>query len=168
MGLLGESALNLDDRDWPIYTKIPDAPPVKFGPNAEVSNSVIADGAIINGRVENSIVYPWVYIEEGAAVSDSIVMHGSIVAGGASVNRTILDKSVEVEGDARVGVGDGAPPNGDFPEQLACGVSIIGKRATIPAGFEVGRNCLIDIGVGADRYDGLNGALPSGSSILEE
>ncbi|MCP4231712.1 MAG: glucose-1-phosphate adenylyltransferase [bacterium] len=167
LGLLGESALDLNDEEWPVYTKVPDAPPVKFGPQAEVSNSIIADGAIVNGRVADSIVYPWTYIEEGAAVSGSIVMHGSTITGGASVDRAILDKSVKVEADARVGFGDEARPNDDFPEQLDCGLSIIGKRAVVPAGFEVGRNCLIDIGVGAARYEGMDGVLPSGGSMLE-
>jgi len=143
----GEPACSFDDPRWPIYTKLPDDPPVKLGPHAAVENSIVADGSIINGRVENSVLFRRTYVEEGAEVRDSVLMDGVRVAGGAAVDRAILDKLVLVSPDAYVGadVGEGRP-NEDFPAQLRRGVTLVGKRTTIPPGFVVGRNCLIDVG----------------------
>lgn len=162
----GNPACSFDEPRWPIYTKLPDDPPVKLGPHAEVENSVVADGSIINGRVENSVLFRRVYVEEGAEVKDSILMDGVRVAGGAAADRAILDKYVVVSAGARVGadVGD-CRPNTDFPTQLSGGISLVGKRITVPPGFVVGRNCLVDVGARADawgRFD--DGKMPNGAS----
>ena len=92
----GNEACAFDEPRWPVYTRLPDDPPVKLGPRAAVENSIVADGSIINGRVENSVLFRRVYVEEGAEVRGSILMDGARVAGGASVDRAILDKMVVV------------------------------------------------------------------------
>ncbi len=141
------SPCSFDDQRWPIYTKLLDDPPVKFGPEAEVGNSLIADGSIINGRVENSVLFRRVYVEAGASVEGCIVMDNTRVGAGASLRQAILDKWVRVGAGARVGEDVGEPrANEDFPEQLNRGITLVGKRARIPRDFLVGRNCLIDIG----------------------
>jgi glucose-1-phosphate adenylyltransferase len=162
----GNPACSFDEPQWPVYTKLPDDPPVKLGPHAAVENSVVADGSIINGRVENSVLFRRVYVEEGAEVRDSILMNGVRVAGGASVDRSILDKYVVVSAGARVGADVGeCRANKDFPTQLSGGISLLGKRITVPPGFVVGRNCLVDVGARADswgRFD--NHEMPNGTS----
>jgi len=137
----------LDDPRWPIYTRLPDDPPVKLGPNAVVDNSLVADGSIINGRVENSVLFRRVYVEDGAQVKGSIVMDGTRLEAGAVVDRAILDKRVRVDRGARVGADVGeARPNENYPEQLDHGITLIAKGINIPARFTIGRNCLVDVG----------------------
>ncbi len=164
--LTEKSACYLDDPSWPIYTKLPDDPPVKFGPEAEVEGSLIADGSIINGRVESSVLFGRVYVEAGARVKGSVVMNGTRVGPGASLDRAILDKSVTVGPGARVGADLGEPrPNENFPQQLSCGITLVGKRADIPAGFAIGRNCLVDAGVGETTLRRFaDGAMLNGTS----
>lgn len=80
----------------PIYTKIADNVPVSYGPDCQVSNSLIADGCNIEGIVENSILFRGVKVEPGAAVRNSIVMQGTTICSGASLHAVIADKNVTI------------------------------------------------------------------------
>ena len=162
----GNPACSFDEPRWPVYTKLLDDPPVKLGPHAAVENSIVADGSIINGRVENSVLFRRVYVEEGAEVHDSILMDGARVAGGAAADRAILDKLVAVSRGARVGADVGeARANADFPAQMNRGVTLIGKRIKIPPDFTVGRNCLVDVGTRPDVWGRFgDGKMPNGTS----
>ncbi len=75
-----------------IRTKVQDAHPVKYGPNAKVSNSLVATGCNIRGTVENSIVFRGCTIEDGAVVKNSILMPNTHLAEGVLVDRVICDK----------------------------------------------------------------------------
>jgi glucose-1-phosphate adenylyltransferase len=159
------SPCSFDDQRWPIYTKLLDDPPVKFGPEAEVKNSLIADGSVINGRVENSVLFGRVYVEIGASVEGCIIMDHSRVGAGASLRQAILDKWVRVGPGARVGEDVGVPrANEDFPEQLNRGITLVGKRARVPRDFVVGRNCLIDVGTPETTMERMGNPMANGAS----
>lgn len=80
----------------PIYTSVNDSPPTKYGENAVVENSIIADGCIINGTVKNSVIFRGVKILEGALVSNSIVMQDSEIGINATLNHIVTDKNVMI------------------------------------------------------------------------
>ena len=80
----------------PIYTKIKDEVPAKYGTSAQVSNSLVADGCIIDGTVENSIIFRGVKIAKGAVVKNCILMQGTTVNEGCNLNYVISDKDVTV------------------------------------------------------------------------
>lgn len=80
-----------------IYTKIRDEVPAKYGKNAVVSNSFIADGCVIEGEVENCVLFRGVYIGRGAKVSNSIIMQSSRVEDNVKLNCVIIDKDVFVK-----------------------------------------------------------------------
>ncbi len=82
--------------DRPVYTKVRDDMPAIYGLGSSVKNSLIASGCIIDGEVENSVLFRGVRVEKGAVVKNSILMQGSFVATGSSLNYTITDKSVAV------------------------------------------------------------------------
>ena len=84
----------------PILTKVKDMVPTLYGFNAEVSNSLIADGCVINGTVKNSILFRGVTVEEGAVVEDSIIMQNGVVGKNAAIRRIITDKNVTISEDA--------------------------------------------------------------------
>ncbi|MEG1559735.1 MAG: glucose-1-phosphate adenylyltransferase subunit GlgD [Clostridia bacterium] len=100
---------DLFNPDHPIYTKIKDEVPAKYGSNAHVRNSIVADGCVIDGIVENSVLFRGVRIEAGAEVRNCIVMQGSEIQRGASLDCTILDKSVTVKRNRRLAGYDGFP-----------------------------------------------------------
>lgn len=79
-----------------IYTKVKDSVPTMFGAKSSVKNSLIADGCVINGTVENSILFRGVVIEEGAVVKDSIIMEGGIVMKNSKISYFITDKQVVI------------------------------------------------------------------------
>lgn len=108
MDFLKSDVRNLFFKTYPyISTKAKDEPPAKFNENANISNSIISGGDIINGTVENSVLFRKVFIAEDAIVRNSIIMEGSTIGRGAIVENAILDKTVFVsEGQHIIGTSD--------------------------------------------------------------
>jgi len=82
--------------DRPIFTKVKDEVPVQYKDTAEVKNSLVANGCIIRGRVENSIIFRGVQIGKGAVVKDCVLMQRCQVEDGARVENVICDKNVMI------------------------------------------------------------------------
>jgi glucose-1-phosphate adenylyltransferase len=107
-----------------------DAPPARFGAAADVSRSLVAPGCRVSGRVRRSVLFPWVTVEEGAIVEDSVILNRVTIRAGARVLRSVVDKDVSV--------GEGALLCGD--ERL---VSVgkganVGDGAILKSGAEIG------------------------------
>lgn len=79
-----------------IYTKVSDNAPVKYDLDSKVSNSLIADGCIIEGEVENSVLFRGVKVGKGAKVKNCIFMQGTVVGDNAELNYLITDKNVSI------------------------------------------------------------------------
>ena len=91
-----DNCKQLFNRERPIYTKVRDDMPAIYGLGSSVKNSLVANGCIIDGEVENSILFRGVRVEKGAVVKNSILCQGSFVASGSSLNYTVTDKSVAI------------------------------------------------------------------------
>jgi glucose-1-phosphate adenylyltransferase len=157
LALLEENpALDLYDPNWVIHTRSAERPPVKCKPPSEIDNSLLSNGCVINGTVINSVLSPGVRVERGAVVRDSVVMSDTTIKAGALIDRCVLDKQIEIGADAQVGVGDDNTPNQLEPANLNTGITIVGKRARIPAGATIGRNCRIDPNVTPDDFEQLH------------
>ena len=83
----------------PIYTKIRDDNPTRYIEGAAAKNVMIADGCIIEGEVENSILFRGVKVAKGAKVKNSILMQDTVVEEGAVCNYLITDKAVTISKD---------------------------------------------------------------------
>lgn len=79
-----------------IYTKVSDNAPVKYDLDSKVSNSLIADGCIIEGEVENSVLFRGVKVGKGAKVKNCILMQGTVVGDNAELNYLITDKNISI------------------------------------------------------------------------
>jgi glucose-1-phosphate adenylyltransferase len=166
MDLLEEHpALDLYDKDWVIHTRSEERAPARIGPTASVHRSLISHGCLIAGTVERSVLSPGVRVDPGAVVRDSIVMFDSVIRAGAVVDRAILDKEVQVGPNAIVGMGsDYDTPNKQEPGRLNTGITVVGKRAVIPAGVRIGRN--VKIAERARKADfGTKKQIPSGGTV---
>ena len=98
MSLLDKDTKNkLFDKERPIYTKERDDMPTLYGKDAEVKNTLIADGCEIKGTVENSILFKGVKVEEGAVVKNSILMQDTVIGENTKVNYIIADKNVNIK-----------------------------------------------------------------------
>ena len=91
-----ENCLNLFNAERPVYTKLKDDMPATYGIGSSVKNSLVANGCIIDGEVENSIVFRGARIEKGAVVKNSIVMQDTYIAQNSVINCVITDKNVVV------------------------------------------------------------------------
>ena len=88
--------------DRPIFTRVTDEVPAYYGMECEVSGSVIADGCMIEGRVENCVLSRSVKIGKGAVVKNCVIMQGSVVGEGASLENVVVDKWVNITGGAQL------------------------------------------------------------------
>ncbi|ADL52492.1 glucose-1-phosphate adenylyltransferase subunit GlgD [Clostridium cellulovorans] len=89
-------ASELFKRELPIHTRTADNPPTRYGREARVKNSYISNGAIIEGIVENSIVFRGVKVDKGAVVKDSILMTKSHIGEGVRIQCAIADKYCDI------------------------------------------------------------------------
>lgn len=105
MELLGkEPAFNLfDTGERPIMSNAPTRPPHVIGAHGSVDDSLVANGARIDGSVEHSIISTDVRIGERARVKDSILLPGAVVGAGATVVNAILGEGAQVLPGAVVG-----------------------------------------------------------------
>lgn len=87
---------SLFDAESPIYTKTGDNAPVKYGLETVVKNSTIADGCMIEGTVENCVLFRGVKIGKGAVVKNCVLMQGTVVGERCSLESVVTDKEVEI------------------------------------------------------------------------
>jgi glucose-1-phosphate adenylyltransferase len=166
LALLSDNpALDLYDPNWVIHTRSKECPPVKLGSTGQSRNSLASNGCVIDGTVIHSVLSPGVCVEPGAVVRDSVIMDDTIIRAGAVIDRCILDKEIEIGAGTQVGAGDDMTPNLLEPGNLNTGITIVGKRARVPAGAIVGRNCRIDANTTPKDYDQLQ--VPSGAAISQ-
>ncbi len=83
--------------DWPIYTTTHNTPPALYGEHAVVSNSFIANGCVIKGKVKNSILSRDVVVEEGAVVENCIIFTHTEIGPNVKLKYVVTDKYSEVK-----------------------------------------------------------------------
>ena len=86
----------------PIYTKVRDRVPTYYGETSEIENCLIADGCILDGEVEDSILFREVTIGKGAEVENCILFNEAVIGEGAELKYVILDKNVTVTPGAKL------------------------------------------------------------------
>ena len=96
MKLLDDYNLDALFSGAPIYTKVRDDNPTRYIAEAKVKNVMVADGCVIEGEVENSILFRGVKVAKGAKVKNCILMQDTVIKEGAIVDYTITDKQVVI------------------------------------------------------------------------
>lgn len=88
----------------PIYTKVRDDAPSRYGLTSSVKGSLVAQGCVIDGTVEGSIISKGVRIGKGASVKNCIIMQDCKISDGAKLENVVIDKDVVItEGRALTG-----------------------------------------------------------------
>lgn len=166
LALLSDNpALDLYDPNWVIHTRSKERPPVKLGSAGQSRASLVSNGCVTDGTVIHSVLSPGVCVEPGAVVRDSVIMDDTIIRAGAVIDRCVLDKEIEIGAGTQVGAGDDMTPNLLEPANINTGITIVGKRARVPAGAIIGRNCRIDANTTPKDYNQLQ--VPSGATISQ-
>lgn len=96
MKLLDDENLDALFSGHTIYTKIRDDNPTRYIGDAKASNVMVADGCVIEGEVENSILFRGVKIGKGAKVKNCILMQDTVVEDGVDIEYVITDKKVTI------------------------------------------------------------------------
>jgi len=133
------SGLDLTDDSWPIYGRSVNAPPAFLGTEAKIRHSAINRGSILEGTVENSVLFTNVTVGKGAEVRYSVLLPGTVVEEGTVVEYAILGGDGCVVGkNCRVG---GVPASEEEKKLaiLAPGCRLEEGREVLP-GVMLGQN----------------------------
>ncbi len=138
MDLLGP-APRIDMEAWGLRTNllhrdIAGCQPLKVGGAARIANSLIYNGCHIEGRVENSILFPGVRVAAGAVVKDSILFFNNEVGPGASLGKVVSDVNTSYGAATCIG---------DCDADTRTGITVIGWNNCIPEGLRIGTGCAV-------------------------
>lgn len=120
--------LNLADPSWKIYSRTNSLPPQYIADNASVEHSLVTDGCEVYGKLDYSILFENVVVEDGASVEYSLVMPGTVIKKGAKVKYSIIAENVVVDENAQIGAEPGMENADDW------GIAVVG------AGVKIGKN----------------------------
>lgn len=88
--------------NWPIYTRVNDEVPTYYGTECAVSGCVIADGCVIEGSAEHSVLGRGVRVGKGAKITNSVIMQGVTVGENAVLENVIIDKWAVISANAEL------------------------------------------------------------------
>lgn len=119
-----QSCLNFFDNTWRIYSASILQPPHFISSKAQIRNSLISDGCVLEGKIEHSILFPGVSVGQDSWIKDSIIMPGVQIGEKVRVEKSIIGENTVV--------GDGSYIGGD-------GITVIEDCLNLPENAQVGR-----------------------------
>lgn len=91
-----KTADSLFDADWPIYTRTNDSCPTQYFESADVKKSMVSNGCLIEGTIENSVIGRGCVIQKGAVVKNSVLLPGAFVGENVYVENQVIDKNAKL------------------------------------------------------------------------
>jgi glucose-1-phosphate adenylyltransferase len=102
MDFLKPEVRNYFFRQAPVVSsKVSDLPPVKYNPGAVVKNSLISSGSIINGTVENSVIYKKVFVGNNCVIKNSIVLNDVYLGDNVYIENCIIESRDTIKANTR-------------------------------------------------------------------
>lgn len=139
MDLLGEEPeLELQDRNWIIYSVNPNRPPQYLSEDAVVDNSMINKGTQIMGTVKNSVLFFGVKVAQDAVVEDSVILPNTRINSGAKIKNSIIGRNVIVEKDSKIGIEKENEASDELKITVIGDDEVIPEASNIKAGMVVG------------------------------
>ncbi len=86
-------------QDRPVYTKVRDDMPARYGLGAQACNSLVADGCVIEGEVRGSVLFRGVHVGKGSVVEDCVIMQDSEIRQNCRLSYVVTDKNVVIKDD---------------------------------------------------------------------
>lgn len=107
MDLLKEdNELNSTDDEWKIYSVNPVRPAQYIGPQASVNSSLVVEGCIIHGQVENSVLFQGVTVGKNSVIRNSVIMPNTKIGENVVIDKAIIGSNVIIRRDCSVGNGN--------------------------------------------------------------
>ena len=91
-----KAAQNLFDDEWPIYTRTNDSCPTQYFDDADVKHSIVSNGCLIEGTIENSIIGRGCTIKKGAVVKNSIILPTAVIGEDVHIENHVVDKHANI------------------------------------------------------------------------
>ena len=91
-----KAANSLFHPDWPIYTRTNDSCPTQYFETAEARHSVVSNGCLIEGSIENCVVGRGTVIKKGAVVKNAVLLPGVVIGADAHVENVVVDKNAKI------------------------------------------------------------------------
>ncbi len=147
MDLLGENP-PIDMEAWGLRTNmehrgIRDAQPALILDGAEIENSLVYNGCVVEGRVKNSILFPGVEVGPGAVVENSVLFFNNHIGADCSLNTVIADVNSVFGKAVRIG------PTGENEAEL---VTVIGWNNHVPAGTVIGEGATVYPNISVEQW----------------
>lgn len=101
-----DNELDLQDEEWKIYSKNPVRPAQYIGENAKVTNSLVVEGCVVNGQIENSILFQGVQVGKNSVIRDSIIMTDAKIGDNVVIEKAIVGNGAIVRKDCKISLGD--------------------------------------------------------------
>jgi glucose-1-phosphate adenylyltransferase len=138
MDLLGDQPL-IDMESWGIRTNLDhrslrDYQPAHIGQNAEVSNSLIYNGCVVEGAIRNSILFPGVHVGDGSVIEDSVIFFSNTIGRECCFKRMISDVNTVYEDRVEIGADLGAADEE---------ITVVGWNNRVPVGTRLGRGITV-------------------------
>lgn len=87
---------NLFPEERPVYTKVRDEAPVRYAIGSKVNNCLVGDGCIIEGEIQNCVLFRGVRVGKGAKLKNCVVMQGTLIEPGVQMENVVTDKNVKI------------------------------------------------------------------------
>ena len=134
MDLLGEAPeLDLSDPDWKISFRHAPINPQYIGNDANISDSIIAEGCDIEGTVINSVLFSGIKVGKGTVIKNSVIMPNVVIGENAEIDYSILDVNCNIEDNAVIGEDDDKKD-----------ITVVGANITIAEGKKVEAGVMIE------------------------
>jgi hypothetical protein len=145
-----------------------------------VKGSFLAGGTVVEGYVEDSVLFPGVSVRKGAVVYQSIVMSGNCIGAKAQVSRALIlphfgengggnprarQGTANIGEDSLIGLRNSTAGNLKYPAQARDGLTVLGAGVHVPRGFVIGPGCLLGAEVSPLQLRGLK-ELRKGSTVI--
>ncbi|MBS6504013.1 MAG: glucose-1-phosphate adenylyltransferase [Clostridium sp.] len=100
-----DNDLNLYDSEWKIYSQNQVRPAHYIGEEAKIVNSLIVEGCIINGKIENSVLSQGVYVGKNTVIRDSVIMPNAQIGDNVVIDKAIVGSNAIINHGCRIGNG---------------------------------------------------------------
>ncbi|ACR79609.1 MULTISPECIES: glucose-1-phosphate adenylyltransferase [Kosmotoga] len=154
--------LNLHDPTWRFYTHTEEYPPAFVANDANIRNSLVSEGAVIHGYVENSVIFQGVYIAPNVTIKNSVIMTNTIIEENCVIDKGIIGENSIIRNGTHLGEGE-EKENNMFPDIYNAGLVVVGSDVVIPSGRRVGKNVAIWNHV---KESDIDGDINSGETVF--
>ena len=84
-----------------VYSKVEDLPPAKYNFGANVRNSLVSSGCIVNGTVEDSVLFKKIYVGNNSVIKNSIILNNAYIGDNAYIENCIVESNSTIKANSR-------------------------------------------------------------------